>query len=81
MNKFILATAAVALSASTAMAGMYGDTAETETDPYVPVEVAASSSSAAGGVGTALAVIGGLVVVGALAAANDGDSSSSTGTP
>ncbi len=76
MNKFILATAAVALSASTAFAGMYGDTAETESDPFVPVETAAASSSA-GGVGTALAVIAGVAIVAALANA---DSSSSSGS-
>lgn len=70
MNKIILASTVVALSASTAFAGMYGDTADTETDPYIPVETAAASSSAgslgAGGLGTALAVVGGVVLVGSL---------------
>lgn len=74
MNKFVLATAAVALSATSAFAGMYGDTAETESDPFVPV---AAASSSAPGIATAAAVIGGIVVVTALANGGNGSSSSS----
>lgn len=43
MNKFILATAAVAFSASAAFAGTYGSTDTSDPDPFVPV--AAQSSS------------------------------------